>query len=329
MKATVGIIANPESGRDIRRLVAHASVFDNMEKVSIVERLLLVLQDLGVKKVIAMPETFGIVPGAVNAIGEHLKMEVKMLSMRILGDWRDTYNATMAMNDRVDVIVVIGGDGTNRIVAKACDDTPIMPISTGTNNVFPYMIEATIAGEAIAAIATGIVKVGEGTYKAKRVELFEDGSLRDIALIDAAATLHSFVGSKAVWKPEYLRELIVSRCSPSNIGLSAIAGVLREISEDDDVGLYLELGEGRVIKAPIAPGVFKKVGIRDFRELQLGEEIEVKTSPSLFALDGEREAEMAGTITARVTRNGPRVIDYRKTLKIAAERGFFEGNSEL
>ena len=324
MKAVIGIIANPESGRDIRRLVAHASVFDNMEKVSIVERLLLVLQDLGVEHIMAMPETFGIVPGAVNAIGEHMSMEVEMLPMRIFGDWRDTYNATRAMRDRVSVIVVIGGDGTNRIVAKACGDTPIMPISTGTNNVFPYMIEATIAGEAVAAIAMGVVKVREGTYRTKRVELFEDGVLKDIALIDAAATLHSFVGSKAVWKPEYLRELIVSRCSPSNIGLSAIAGVLREITEDDDIGLYLELGEGRVIKAPIAPGVFKKVGIKSFRELELGEEVEVKTSPSLFALDGEREAEMRGEIKAKVTRNGPRVIDYRKTLKIAAERGFFE-----
>jgi predicted polyphosphate/ATP-dependent NAD kinase len=33
---SVGIIANPASGRDIRRLVAHGSVFDNNEKVNIV-----------------------------------------------------------------------------------------------------------------------------------------------------------------------------------------------------------------------------------------------------------------------------------------------------
>ncbi|MDI9377286.1 MAG: ATP-NAD kinase, partial [Synergistota bacterium] len=31
----VGIIANPASGKDIRRLVAHGSVFDNIEKVNI------------------------------------------------------------------------------------------------------------------------------------------------------------------------------------------------------------------------------------------------------------------------------------------------------
>jgi predicted polyphosphate/ATP-dependent NAD kinase len=39
----VGIIANPASGKDIRRLVSHATVVNNNEKVSIVRRLLLAL----------------------------------------------------------------------------------------------------------------------------------------------------------------------------------------------------------------------------------------------------------------------------------------------
>jgi len=37
--SAIGIIANPASGKDIRRLVAHASVFDNREKAHIVRRL--------------------------------------------------------------------------------------------------------------------------------------------------------------------------------------------------------------------------------------------------------------------------------------------------
>jgi hypothetical protein len=36
--ATVGVIANPMSGRDIRRLVASTSVFPNAEKASMVVR---------------------------------------------------------------------------------------------------------------------------------------------------------------------------------------------------------------------------------------------------------------------------------------------------
>ncbi|WP_329428161.1 hypothetical protein OG339_01800 [Streptosporangium sp. NBC_01495] len=35
--ATGGVIANPMSGRDIRRLVASASVFPNAEKAGMVE----------------------------------------------------------------------------------------------------------------------------------------------------------------------------------------------------------------------------------------------------------------------------------------------------
>ena len=38
--ATVGVIANPMSARDIRRLVASASVFPNAEKASMVGHVL-------------------------------------------------------------------------------------------------------------------------------------------------------------------------------------------------------------------------------------------------------------------------------------------------
>ncbi len=45
----VGIIANPASGKDIRRLVAFGSVFGNQEKVRIVRRVLLGLAAVGRK----------------------------------------------------------------------------------------------------------------------------------------------------------------------------------------------------------------------------------------------------------------------------------------
>ena len=64
---TVGIIANPASGKDIRRLVAHGSVFDNEEKVSIVRRVLLGLEAVGVERVWIMPDSFGIGLKALSA----------------------------------------------------------------------------------------------------------------------------------------------------------------------------------------------------------------------------------------------------------------------
>ena len=60
MTGLVGIIANPASGKDIRRLVAHGSVFDNNEKINIIQRVLLGLDALGVDRALAMPDIAGL-----------------------------------------------------------------------------------------------------------------------------------------------------------------------------------------------------------------------------------------------------------------------------
>ena len=44
-----------------------------------------------------------------------------------------------------EVIVALGGDGTNRRIARTWPDVLLIPLSTGTNNVFPVMAEATSA----------------------------------------------------------------------------------------------------------------------------------------------------------------------------------------
>ena len=58
--ATVGVIANPMSGRDIRRLVASASVFPNAEKASMVVRLTAAAGALGVGRVLVSTDAFGV-----------------------------------------------------------------------------------------------------------------------------------------------------------------------------------------------------------------------------------------------------------------------------
>src|SRR4051794_11705676 len=80
----VGIIANPSSGRDIRRLVAHGSTFDNFEKVNIVRRLLLALDALGIEQVRYMPDLYGIVERAIAAISTRL--DAAPLPMPVLSD---------------------------------------------------------------------------------------------------------------------------------------------------------------------------------------------------------------------------------------------------
>ena len=64
----VGIIANPASGKDIRRLVAYGSVFDNQEKVRMVRRILLGLDAVGVDQVYSIcPTTMGSYQGPWTA----------------------------------------------------------------------------------------------------------------------------------------------------------------------------------------------------------------------------------------------------------------------
>ena len=57
---TVGVIANPMSGRDIRRLVASASVFPNADEASMVVRMTAAAGALGVGRVLVSTDTFGV-----------------------------------------------------------------------------------------------------------------------------------------------------------------------------------------------------------------------------------------------------------------------------
>jgi predicted polyphosphate/ATP-dependent NAD kinase len=66
-EATIGIIANPMSGRDIRRLVARASVFPNAEKTNMVLRLVAEAAAHAVGRVLVSTDRFGISAGVLRA----------------------------------------------------------------------------------------------------------------------------------------------------------------------------------------------------------------------------------------------------------------------
>src|SRR2546426_11688840 len=92
----VGIIANPASGRDIRRLVAHGTVFDNNEKTAIVRRVLLGLEAVGISQVAYMPEhDFGIVPRAL--LGQRFALEAFPLNLPVLGISMDSTRAAQTL----------------------------------------------------------------------------------------------------------------------------------------------------------------------------------------------------------------------------------------
>src|SRR5437660_12647415 len=88
----VGIIANPASGRDIRRLVAHGTVFDNNEKTAIVRRVLLGLEAVGMRRVAYMPEhDFEILPRALTRLQGHpLQLAAERLEVPVQGTSTDS-----------------------------------------------------------------------------------------------------------------------------------------------------------------------------------------------------------------------------------------------
>ena len=137
--SSVGIIANPRAGKDIRRLVAHGSVLDTQEKVYIVRRAILGLEGAGVDEIIFFPDPASIGPKALSGIEGDRKATVRMLEMSVYDEAADSTRAAALMQEQgVSCVIVLGGDGTNRVVTKGSGSMPLVPLSTGTNNTFGH-----------------------------------------------------------------------------------------------------------------------------------------------------------------------------------------------
>jgi predicted polyphosphate/ATP-dependent NAD kinase len=269
-------------------------------------RVLTGLGAAGVDRALMMPAADGLgwtLERLMKSHGQPLPLEV--LDMPLRGDAGDTTEAVRRMVEAgVSAIVVLGGDGTHRVVAKACGDTPIVALSTGTNNAFPEMREATIAG-----LAAGLFV--DEAVRAPALEVTASGT-RDLALVDVAVSPQRFVGARALWRADSITELFVTHANPGAVGLSAIAGMLAPGAR----GVHVVLGEGVRIMAPIAPGLV--VGVDVARWEPLDGPVTITTAGCL-ALDGEREIERPGRVTIALT-DGPRRIDVDAVMHHAATR---------
>jgi predicted polyphosphate/ATP-dependent NAD kinase len=336
----VGIVANPASGRDIRRLVAGASVFDNAEKGNMVFRLMVGLGAVGVERCLMMPAASGLFDGLdrnlrANATGEREQVlpELELVEMKVRHTARDTVHAVGEMCERgVSAIVVLGGDGTNRVVARHCDaDVPICTLSTGTNNAFPRMQEATVAGLASGLVATG--QVGEEALRREKILYVSvDGEKnRDCALVDVAVNSERFVGARAMWRAANISEIVVASASPEAVGLSAIAGLLDPVERSAPHGLHVRLAPPEeaemTLTVPLAPGLMAPIGVAGVRRLQPGESVRLEPKVGSLALDGEREIEVGPRteIEVRLDQNGPLTVNVGEVMREAARRGLLNG----
>lgn len=335
---TVGIIANPASGRDIRRLVSGASVFDNAEKGSMILRVLSGLGAVGVERAMLMPAGDGVgdsllrhLRGRTGALARRPLPTLEFLDMALQGNAGDTAHATTAMRERgVAALVVLGGDGTHRVVAKHCGDIPICALSTGTNNAFPELREATVAGLATGLVATGEVSSAETLRRQKVLQVRVGAGRLDLALVDVALSSDRFVGARALWRPEDLREAFVTFAHPSAVGISAAAAQLDPTSREDAWGLHMLFAPpdraSSAITVALAPGLVTTLGIQEVHRIHPGAIVEAAPRAGCVALDGEREIELTdGDHVSVVLDHGPLVIDVDEVMASAAARHLLNG----
>lgn len=329
----VGIVANPASGKDIRRLVSQALVIGNREKASIVRRMLVGLHAAQADQVWIMPDKFGIGTLAIEELERthpDTVRKVEILDMEYSGTGIDTIRAVRFMRQMgAGCILVLGGDGTSRLAARECMQVPLLPVSTGTNNVLPQFIEGTIAGLAAGLVARSYPEKLDGLVsRSKALDVLVNGVKVDSALVDVAALAGTFLGSKAVWELDSLRQVAVTRASPVNIGLSAIVGMVHPVDVDAPEGAMLLVAKesGQQVQAAVAPGLLAEISYESVSTMQPGVLYPVvKERPLVLALDGEREIYLGENDQAglMLRLDGPWLVDVDKVMMQASKEKIF------
>jgi len=293
-----------------------------------VRRLLIGLNAIGNNRVLMMPDAYGLCQQALSGLGASQRSpDVRMLDMPITHNAADSRRAAEMMRDAgAGCVIVLGGDGTARIVSQGLGNTAMLALSTGTNNVLPCHADGTIAGIAAGAIARQLVPIEQCAIRHKRLSIVTDTG-ENSALVDVTILDQQFIGSRAIWDARSIRQIIVTRANPSSVGITSIASMIQPIGPSEPVGLSVTVGEPseRDVAALLAPGLIVNVPIESHQRLAIGDKIDITASNKrlLLALDGEREIAIDKGKSASVTlrRDGPWVIDIERTMHELAHGG--------
>lgn len=323
MNAKVGLCVNPMSGRDVRRLAARASNMTHEAKRDIVARVAAGADAMGATDIYIAREPFSIASKALEFMD--LKARVHIIEYPITNTAKDTEVMIQRFKaEGCNTVVSLGGDGTNRAIVRACADLDLIPISTGTNNVFPMLVEPTIAGMVAGLNARGVIHADDGAFKqATKVLHVETPRATDIGLIDAVLLADDKVGNLLPFDAERLRRMVLTRAEPNAIGMSPIGGFIDPVHAADDQGLLVDMGPGgQVVHAPLSPGMFRPIPVIDTQRVALDQPIKL-SGPGVIALDGDRDHDLAEGEVAWVTvkRDGPRVFDTHAAMRWAVAEG--------
>ena len=306
----IGLVVNPRSGNDVRRVIASAGSSTLEDKTSIVRRVVLGARLLGATSFITHHEPHQIVRRATETLRG---ITIEKVGEPIENTEHDTTRAVEIMRERgCAVVLVLGGDGTNRAAAKGWPDLPVLPLSTGTNNAFPYWVEPTVAGSAAGLLATGVVPSDDTALKqAKVVRIAMPDGGEELALIDAVAVADPWVGSLELFDPATMRTAVLTRAdTPRPSASRRWGGLLVPCgAEEERAACSCGSAPSTTTRPPCCTrppprGTTRPSASAKRASLHLGAGVTVE-GPVLLAFDGERKRRLQAGETAelRVVRD--------------------------
>jgi hypothetical protein len=303
----VGLIANPTSSKDIRRLTMLARVIDVEEKANLVARLLVGLGSEPEVEVLGIRDTAGLLERGIGLAGP-AAAPVGFVPIDIEGTEDDTRRAAahLAANGAA-ALITVGGDGTVRAAAEGWPQAPLVPVAAGTNNAFALTDEPSVIGLATARA----VMAGTNSFlptTALQVSTTEGSAL---AVIDAVAVRTHWVGAGAVWEPAQLVEGLVTTARRTAVGIASVSAAVGQLPPAH--ARHLRFGGTETVRAVFGPGLILDVPIQSHQDLPIGGEVELSQEAGMVALDGERRL-LAEHARVQVV-DGPRVLDLEQALR--------------
>jgi len=256
----------------------------------------------------------------------NLRARVHVIEHALANDAGDTERSMAAfLKAGCGTFVSLGGDGTNRAIVRAAPDIDLVPLSTGTNNVFPVLAEPTVAGMVAGLNACGRLPDAEAHGLKRRVKVLhvETSRGRDVGLIDAVLLRNDHVGNLLPFDADRIAQILLSRAEPNSIGMSPIGGLLHPVYAEDDHGLLVTTAAGaEPLLAPLSPGLLREVRVDQLSEIPFAVAVPFR-GPGVIALDGDRDHKLRDTDHATVTlrRDGPYVIDVEAAMRWAVAQG--------
>lgn len=320
----LGLAVNPMSGRDVRRLAARATNMTHEAKRDIVARVAAGADAMGVSDIYITREPFQISSGALEHMG--LKANIHIVEHPLANDASDTERSMQAFLDAgCGTFVSLGGDGTNRAIVRAAPDIDLVPLSTGTNNVFPVLVEPTVAGMVAGLNACGKLVDAQANGLKKRVKVLHVHTPNgdDVGLIDAVLLRNDHVGNLLPFDAERIAQILLTRAEPNSIGMSPIGGLIHPVYAEDDHGLLVTTALGaEPLLAPLSPGLLRRVSVDSVSEIAFDIAVPFR-GPGVIALDGDRDHKLREGENGRVSirRDGPYVIDVEAAMRWAVAQG--------